>query len=179
MEDWKYSQRWEMQEVFPSIFLGPYSAAKSKSTLQQAQITHILCIRDQQETSFIKPYFPTEFQYEILECKNSQFENLIPMFPAVSEMMDGVLNKGGRILVHCVGGISRAPCFVIAYLMERQGMTFDQAYTTVQNKRFCINPTEAFFGQMKVEEIDVGLRTDCSSAKIHDGSRSSEQREAI
>jgi serine/threonine/tyrosine-interacting protein len=157
MEDWNYSQRWEMQEVFPGIFVGPYTSAKSKVKLQMAEITHILCIRDQQETSFIKPYFPTEFQYEILECKNSQFENLIPMFPAVSDMIDDVVRNGGKILVHCVGGISRAPCFVIAYLMERQGMTFDQAYSTVQNKRFCINPTEAFFGQMKVLLFYVGI----------------------
>jgi serine/threonine/tyrosine-interacting protein len=150
MEDWKYSQRWEMQKVYDQIYLGPYSVAKNQELLQSNNITHILCIRDVEETQFIKPFHPSLFQYSVVDCKNSQMESIIQKFATVSKWIDEVVKKGGNVLVHCVGGISRAPCFVIAYLMEYHNMSFDVAYQTVQSKRFCINPIESFFGQLKV-----------------------------
>lgn len=148
-QEWQYSQRWEMQEVHPGIFIGPYSSAKDLDSLLQHGITHILCIRDQQETSFIKPFHPSKFSYEILELKNSQFENVIPVFEPVSNYIDSVLENNNRLLVHCVGGISRAPTLVIAYLMGK-GQTFEEAYTQVQTRRFCINPCDGFLGQLRV-----------------------------
>jgi serine/threonine/tyrosine-interacting protein len=154
MEEWRYGQRWEMQHIINGIYIGPYSAAKQLSLLQSEQITDILIVRDIGEVTFIKPYFPTNFKYEIIDCKNSQFENLIQKFPIVSKYIHQVVQNQGRILIHCVGGISRAPCFVIAYLMEYLEMSFEQAYQTVQNKRFCINPVEGFFGQLKVSLFD-------------------------
>ncbi|KAJ3204800.1 hypothetical protein HK099_001020 [Clydaea vesicula] len=48
-------------------------------------------------------------------------------------------------------GISRAPAFVIAYLIEALEMSYYEAYLIVQNKRFCINPNEGYKLQLRVE----------------------------
>ncbi|KAI8899290.1 serine/threonine/tyrosine-interacting protein [Globomyces pollinis-pini] len=150
-ENWRYEQRNEMQEVYPGLFVGPYLAAKNLPELKRNGITHIVCIRDGQEL-YMKPFYPNEFQYEIVQLSNSSFENLIPHLGKLNQLMYQTLNSGGRILVHCTGGISRAPAIIIGYLMECCGMSFDNAYNRIQEIRFCINPLEIFKVQLKEYE---------------------------
>jgi serine/threonine/tyrosine-interacting protein len=148
-EDWNYQQRWMMQEIVPGVFLGPYTAARDKELLQQHNITHILCIKSKEEI-YVRMFFPNDFHYRLLEAENSSFANLISMFPSTSEFISQAVSHGGRVLVHCLGGISRAPTIVIAFLMSNYQWDLETAYTVVQNKRFCMSPLDNFMGQLSV-----------------------------
>jgi hypothetical protein len=46
--------------------------------------------------------------------------------------------RKGPVLVHCVAGIERSPLTVATWLCERQGMTLDEAYDLVIDKRFVV-----------------------------------------
>ncbi|KAJ3284566.1 hypothetical protein HK104_009874 [Borealophlyctis nickersoniae] len=150
--DWRYEMRREMQEILPGLWLGPFSVCKSLELLKEKKITHILCIRDSKEGHLVKVMFPNDFVYHIIQVSDSPMQNLIPYFPDAKNFIDQALGEGGRVLVHCNGGISRSPAFVVAYVMESQRWDFTTAYSFVQNKRFCMNPNEGFKYQLKEYE---------------------------
>ena len=52
------------------------------------------------------------------------------------EFIDRCLESGGKVLVHCNDGMSRAPSLVIAYLMETYGIDFKAALNHVQQRRW-------------------------------------------
>lgn len=151
--EWRYEQRREMQEILPSIFLGPYSATRNLDELQRAGITHIVSLWDGSESKILKVHHPDRFKYLQLEISDAATQNLITLFPQVKQFIDqAILREDGKVLVNCMSGISRSPAFVVAYLMEATGMDYDVVYRYVQNKRFCMNPNPGFRHQLEVSK---------------------------
>ncbi|XP_064489540.1 serine/threonine/tyrosine-interacting protein A-like isoform X2 [Ornithodoros turicata] len=152
--DWTYSMRRDMQEIIPGLFLGPYSSAmRSKcEQLSKAGITHIVCIRQDVEANFIRPNFPDKFLYLVLDIADSQTSNIIQYIPQVKRFVDSCLLNGGRVLIHGNGGISRSAALAIGYIMETYGLPYNQVFTFVQQKRFCISPNEGFVSQLREYE---------------------------
>ncbi|CAI9730405.1 threonine tyrosine-interacting A-like [Octopus vulgaris] len=148
--DWSYSMRREMQEIVPGLFLGPYAAAmKNKyETLKKHGITHIVCIRQDVEARFIRPNFLQHFVYLLLNIADKPTENIIQHFKKVKDFLDDCFRQGGRALVHGNAGISRSAAMVIAFIMERYSLSYRQASSHVQLRRFCINPNEGFVRQL-------------------------------
>uniref|UniRef100_A0A8C4IL61 Serine/threonine/tyrosine interacting protein n=1 Tax=Dicentrarchus labrax TaxID=13489 RepID=A0A8C4IL61_DICLA len=155
LQDWAYPMRREMQEILPGLFLGPYSAAmKSKLPILERQgITHIVCVRQDIEANFIKPNFLHTFRYLVLDIADNPVENIIRFFPKTKEFIDSCLATGGKVLVHGNAGISRSAALVIAYLMETFGMKYRDAFSHVQERRFCINPNVGFVHQLQVSPL--------------------------
>ncbi|KAG0209757.1 hypothetical protein BGX28_009977 [Mortierella sp. GBA30] len=148
--EWRYEQRREMQEILPSIYLGPYSATRNLEELRSAGITHIVTLWDSSESKILKIHHPDQFKYLQLEISDASTQNLITLFPAVKRFMDqAILQENGKVLVNCMSGISRSPAFVVAYLMESTGMDYEVVYRYVQNKRFCMNPNPGFRHQLE------------------------------
>ncbi|CAI5645897.1 unnamed protein product [Oreochromis niloticus] len=141
-------------EILPGLFLGPYSSAmKSKlPILERHNITHIVCVRQDIEANFIKPNFPHMFRYLVLDIADNPVENIIRFFPMTKEFIDGCLATEGKVLVHGNAGISRSAALVIAYLMETFGMKYREAFSHVQERRFCINPNVGFVHQLQEYE---------------------------
>lgn len=92
-----------MQEIVPGLFLGPYAAAmkqqvsplshpcganfrliEQEETLREAGVTHIICVRQEQEAKFIRENMPQSFSYHKLDIADSPCENIIRFFPSVS-----------------------------------------------------------------------------------------------
>ncbi|KAF9977568.1 hypothetical protein BGZ75_010280 [Mortierella antarctica] len=148
--EWRYEQRREMQEILPSIFLGPYSSTRNLEELKNAGITHIVSLWDSSESKILKVHHPDQFRYLQLEISDAATQNLITLFPAVKRFMDqAILQENGKVLVNCMSGISRSPAFVVAYLMEATGLDYEMVYRYVQNKRFCMNPNPGFRHQLE------------------------------
>ncbi len=71
---------------------------------------------------------------------------------------DARARAGGRILVHCVAGISRSAAVCAAYLIAREHTSLDAALRELSALRPCISPNLNFLGQLKAAERL--LRTD-------------------
>uniref|UniRef100_A0A672Q9I7 Tyrosine-protein phosphatase domain-containing protein n=1 Tax=Sinocyclocheilus grahami TaxID=75366 RepID=A0A672Q9I7_SINGR len=153
LQDWAYPMRREMQEILPGLFLGPYSAAmKSKlSMLEKQGITHIVCVRQDIEANFIKPNFPHKFRYLVLDIADNPVENIIRYFPMTKEFIDGCLETGGKVLVHGNAGISRRYTKIHNLLLFMVLKRLD-AFSHVQERRFCINPNVGFVHQLQEYE---------------------------
>lgn len=144
--------RRECQEILPGLLLGPFVASKSLETLQSLGITHIVCIRDAKEAFSVRPRFPQQFTYMTLDVEDNEEQNLIRLFPAAKKFIDDAISRNGRVLVHCNGGISLSPAFVVMFVMQYYNMSWEDALHTVQNRRYCISPNGGFLTQIKEYE---------------------------
>ncbi|RXW23403.1 hypothetical protein EST38_g2465 [Candolleomyces aberdarensis] len=150
--EWRYEMRRECQEILPGLFLGPFVASKSLPMLQSLAITHIVCIRDAKEAFSVKPRFPEHFTYMTLDVEDNEEQNLIRLFPGAREFINRAISGGGRVLVHCNGGISLSPSFVVMFVMQHYQLSWEDALHMVQNRRYCISPNGGFLTQIKEYE---------------------------
>ncbi|TFY82052.1 hypothetical protein EWM64_g1961 [Hericium alpestre] len=148
----RYDMRHECQEILPGLLLGPFVVSKSLEALTNLQITHIVCIRDAKEAFSVKPRYPERFQYLVLDVEDNEEQNLIRLFPAANQFITSALAQGGRVLVHCNGGISLSPAFVIMFVMQHHRISWEDALHMVQNRRYCISPNGGFLTQIKEYE---------------------------
>ncbi|OCB85009.1 phosphatases II [Sanghuangporus baumii] len=107
-----------------------------------------VCIRDAKEAFSVKPRFPDHFIYLVLDVQDNEEQNLI----GAKQFIDEAISSGGRVLVHCNGGISLSPAFVVMYVMQYYQMSWEDALHTVQNRRYCISPNGGFLTQIKEYE---------------------------
>ncbi|KAL4073131.1 protein-tyrosine phosphatase-like protein [Scleroderma yunnanense] len=150
--EWRYEMRRECQEILPGLLLGPFQASKSLETLQSHGVTHIVCIRDQKEAFSVKPRFPDHFRYLVLDVEDNEEQNVIRLFPQADQFIQQALDQGGRVLVHCNGGISLSPAFVVMFVMRHCHLSWEDALHLVQNRRYCISPNGGFLTQIKEYE---------------------------
>jgi len=150
--EWRYEMRRECQEILPGLLLGPFVASKSLETLRSLNITHIVCIRDAKEAFSVRPRFPDNFTYLTLDVEDNEEQNLIRLFPQAKQFIDNAISQGGRVLVHCNGGISLSPAFVVMFVMQHYQLSWEDALHMVQNRRYCISPNGGFLTQLKEYE---------------------------
>ncbi|KDR82613.1 hypothetical protein GALMADRAFT_238018 [Galerina marginata CBS 339.88] len=150
--EWRYEMRRECQEILPGLLLGPFVASKSLDTLLSLGVTHIVCIRDAKEAFSVRPRFPERFKYMTLDVEDNEEQNLIRLFPAAKNFIDQAITQGGRVLVHCNGGISLSPAFVVMFVMQHYQLSWEDALHLVQNRRYCISPNGGFLTQIKEYE---------------------------
>ncbi|CCA72526.1 hypothetical protein PIIN_06463 [Serendipita indica DSM 11827] len=150
--EWKYEMRRDCQEIIPGLLLGPFLVSRNLERLKALAVTHIVCIRDAAEAFSVKPRFPGQFHYLTLDVKDTEDQNLISLFPGARDFIYKAINQGGRVLVHCNGGISLSPAFVVMFVMEHFQLSCDDALHMVQNRRYCISPNGGFLLQIKEYE---------------------------
>lgn len=61
-------------------------------------------------------------------------EDISRILPAALDFVDEAL-RGGEVFVHCLEGVSRSACVVIAWLCARRGTTYDDATRLVKSAR--------------------------------------------
>ncbi|NXI25806.1 STYX protein, partial [Sterrhoptilus dennistouni] len=125
--------------------------------LQKHGITHVICIRQNIEANFIKPNFQQLFRYLVLDIADNPVENIIRFFPMTKEFIDGSLQSGGKIIlyyniIYYFPSFIKVAALVIAYIMETFGVKYRDAFTYVQERRFCINPNAGFVHQLQEYE---------------------------
>ncbi|KAG8214751.1 phosphotyrosine protein [Butyriboletus roseoflavus] len=127
-------------------------ASKSLETLKSLGVTHIVCIRDQKEAFSVRPRFPDHIKYLVLDVEDNEEQNVIRLFPEADQFIQQALIQGGKVLVHCNGGISLSPAFVVMFVMRHCQLSWEDALHLVQNRRYCISPNGGFLTQIKEYE---------------------------
>ncbi|CAH8359201.1 unnamed protein product [Eruca vesicaria subsp. sativa] len=134
----------ECSKVADHIYVGGDAVAKDKDILKNNGITHILnCV------GFICPeYFKSDFCYRSLWLRDSPSEDITSILYDVFDYFEDVREQSGRIFVHCCQGVSRSTSLVIAYLMWREGQSFDDAFQYVKSARGIADPNMGFACQL-------------------------------
>ncbi|XP_022878270.1 protein-tyrosine-phosphatase MKP1-like [Olea europaea var. sylvestris] len=134
----------ECSRILDHIYLGCDAIAKSREILQRNGITHVLnCV------GFVCPeYFKNELVYKTLWLRDSPSEDITSILYDVFDYFEDVREQGGRVLVHCCQGVSRSTSLVIAYLMWKEGQSFEDAFQHVKAARGVTNPNMGFACQL-------------------------------
>ncbi|XP_076358322.1 dual specificity protein phosphatase 3-like [Tachypleus tridentatus] len=151
----------DADEVYPGIFIGDERAARNKTYLKQFGITHVVNTAEGSGFGQVNTgrsyYHGTNIQYlgmNVLDipqaCISDHFEEAV-------NFIDCALKNGGKVLVHCLMGVSRSSTITIAYLMMRKGMTAEESLRTVRNIRD-VRPNVGFLHQLV--ELETKLKSD-------------------
>ncbi|KAL5711083.1 hypothetical protein ACHQM5_021576 [Ranunculus cassubicifolius] len=134
----------ECSKVADHIYLGGDAVAKNREILRQNGITHVLnCV------GFVCPeYFKSDLVYKTLWLQDSPSEDITSILYDVFDYFEDVREQAGRVFVHCCQGVSRSTSLVIAYLMWREGQSFDDAFQYVKAARKIANPNMGFACQL-------------------------------
>lgn len=127
-----------MDKISDKLYLGNLKGASDLNALKQAGITHIL-----QVAAGIKPFFPKDFTYKVINITDTSQSSLIRHFPAAIAFIKEGISRGG-VLVHCHAGVSRSASVVIAYLMQENHMDFQSAFAFASKRRPVIFPNMGF-----------------------------------
>lgn len=134
----------ECSKVAEHVYLGGDAVAKDREILKRNGITHVLnCV------GFVCPeYFKADFVYRTLWLQDSPSEDITSILYDVFDYFEDVREKNGRVFVHCCQGVSRSTSLVIAYLMWREGQSFDDAFQFVKAARGIADPNMGFACQL-------------------------------
>lgn len=135
-----------LSEIIPNfLYLSSYNAAKNKALLENNKITHIInCAADYCENLYEKDY-----KYLAFYLKDHAIENIECIFYECINYIEKALESKGRVLVHCIQGISRSVSVVIAYLIYKNKCPYNVAFSQVQSKRTIASPNLGFAIQLQ------------------------------
>ena len=137
-----------LSEIIPNfLYISSYNATKNLELLEKNKITHIInCAADFCENVFEQE---NKFTYLSFYLKDHVLENIECIFYECIKFIENVREKGGRVLVHCIQGISRSVSIVMAYIIFTKKFTYDKAFNLVQSKREISSPNFGFSIQLQ------------------------------
>jgi hypothetical protein len=174
---------------FDFLLIGSVGSAYNLESLQNAGITHILCLSE-----VIKMRFTDHFIYKRLILNDKANFSLLPFLHEAFDFMnearnfqtatdgekvshDGSSNEGvdrdikhGKVLVHCYQGISRSAAICCAYMIIYGGMTRDDALSRIKSVRATIQPNSGFMELLKqLEQQRVNYPAYCYADNMKEG----------
>ncbi|NXG71700.1 DS13B phosphatase, partial [Baryphthengus martii] len=154
-----------VDQVWPNVYLGDAWAARSKTTLQSLNITHILNAADGPYSinTGAKYYKDLQIEYYGVEAFDDPSFDLSVFFYDAANFIGKALNtSGGKVFVHCAMGVSRSASLVLAFLMIHENMTLVDALKTVSSHRD-ICPNSGFLSQLR--DLDIQLNEERKGAR--------------
>lgn len=95
------------------MYLSGEEIAYDLEVLKKTGITHIINLAG----NVCANKFEGQFKYRRYFLKDSKLENIECLFYETNFFIQDVLKEGGKVLVHCVQGVSRSVTICIAYLI--------------------------------------------------------------
>ncbi|XP_067001340.1 dual specificity protein phosphatase 3 [Anabrus simplex] len=149
----------DADEVYPNVFIGDAGAAKNKQYLKKMGITHVLNTAEGNRFGMVNTnqlyYRDTNIKYMGLQLLDIPITDIGVHFQDASNFIEDGIRRGGKVLVHCLMGMSRSSTCVLAYLMIKENMTAVEALRVVCKNRY-IRPNDGFLRQLA--DLDNKLR---------------------
>ena len=118
--------------------MGPFQSAFKTKDLIEKGVTHILNASCKEYTKRQK-----YFKYLDVPVQDEVGENAKKYFRITSRFIDEGI-KNGAILVHSVQGKSRAPTFILAYLIYKEKMKLKDGLALLREYVNEVEPNESF-----------------------------------
>ncbi|KAF5837797.1 protein-tyrosine phosphatase-like protein [Dunaliella salina] len=139
-DDWPF-------KVQDGLFIGSAMAESNLPKLREKGISHILTVAEG-----YPPSHPSFFTYKRInvqdDCSTDLMVHLGGPQGALS-FIDSAMESGGACMVHCMAGVSRSATVVIAWLMQKHKISFDEAFRKVHAVRPWICPNPGFRLQLE------------------------------
>jgi hypothetical protein len=143
-------------EVSSGLYVSGSQIAHDLKELRRRSITHII------NTADCDCLFTDEVTYLALNINDRGTDDIECLLPLCIEFIDKALSGDGKVLVHCLEGVSRSCAVVIAYLMWRERLDYKEAQRHVQCIRPVCQPNVGFVCQL----LDFQNRLESETTQI-------------
>lgn len=137
----------DINKIYDNVYHSAFHAAESKEKLTELGITHILSMGEEFEEKY-----KGEYVYKICSVSDDVDKDISQFFLDGIKFMEDAIRYGGTVLVHCAAGISRSGSMMVAYVMKRENMKFEDALNFVKQRRKKVWPNDGFVKQLKAFE---------------------------
>lgn len=139
----------DMTAILNNLYLGSAKASRNLNLMTSVGITHILNIAGRQ-------YFPGQFVYKRAHFEDRGELNDIELLREMFLWLDIVTSdSNSKVLVQCMGGISRSASVIIGYLVWSKKFTLNEAYCYVKGLRPQIRPRHLSVMEKIEKEVRV------------------------
>ena len=122
------AEPWGASEIIPNLFLGD---------LQDVQKFDGIIVSVLSDVPEIEPKRSIQIPF---------LANGRATLDSTAALIDAALGLNQRILVHCEEGCERAPLVVAWFLRTRRGMTLDEAYALLKERRPIVEDRRRWLG---------------------------------
>lgn len=141
------STTFNANHIEDGVFIGDIASAYNKQELKALGITHIVTA-----VLGVGPQFPDDFQYLCVPIRDINSEDIKAHLDTTTEFINQAVRGGGKVLVHCVCGVSRSATIVAAWLMAKTHQSSAETIELLQARRGCVNPIPSFRQQLATLE---------------------------
>ncbi|KAG7263382.1 hypothetical protein CRUP_000571 [Coryphaenoides rupestris] len=144
------------------------ATAKDKDLLGALGVTHVLNAADGPNHIDTGACFygDTDIVYYGVAAADHKGFDLSPFFGPVSEFIRDGLAQNGKVLVHCIMGLSRSSTLVLAYLMIHRRLSLRRALKRLLEKR-AIYPNRNFLALLLDLDLQLKRRKRTSKVLVH------------
>mmetsp|Transcript_17351 Transcript_17351/g.26020 ORF Transcript_17351/g.26020 Transcript_17351/m.26020 type:complete len:255 (-) Transcript_17351:79-843(-) len=150
-----------VDEVRDYLYLGSCRAASNFKHLEDEKITHIINTADGMLRKYARNWHPdeTRFIYHNIDLVDKPSQPISQHFePCYHWIEKARERKDAKILLHCVQGKSRSVTIAIAYLMQKEKITVNEALSQIRGCRDVVHtPNKGFMAQLYAYEKKLGL----------------------
>ena len=154
------------------LYLSDLEKAKDPNFLKINNITAIISLYPQ---SLPQHIISSLSDYLHINIKDNCSVKISNYFQSCIRFID----NNETVLIHCQAGISRSPTIVMAYLIEKMGLGWKEAYKFVQDRRSVAGPNFSFFSQLHEYETKVRAKISDNKVKIGEKIKNSEKFEKL
>lgn len=139
----------DAQCIEPRLYLTAYPTANDPNVLSRLGVTHVVSLLGHDIT--LPEFIKNENKLHI-KIHDIGVVDLLGKFEKTTDFIRSALeeNSTNVVLVHCLGGISRSPAVICAYLIATKGMNVGEAIRHVQRKRVVACPNPGFILQLEM-----------------------------
>lgn len=134
-----------MSVILPNLIVGSFHESFNYvATKHDTKITHVLNVASECIVSERVDLIYAKFAIDD-DCPSADIRGILPN--CVEFVKDAHFHNG-VVFVHCLNGVSRSVCVVLAYLVLHCDMTFDDAYAHVSKMRPMIDVYPLYLHQL-------------------------------
>ena len=130
--------------ILGELYVSGWLVAEDWEQLESRGITHVI----NTACSVSKCPFQNHIVYLPLSIDDNRSEDILAYIYPCIEFIEGAISSGGRVLVHCMEGVSRSCSIAIAYIMWKQNLSYMEAQEFVQTARPVCQPNPNFICQL-------------------------------
>ncbi|CAG9313797.1 unnamed protein product [Blepharisma stoltei] len=134
-------------QISPNFYISGYNSATNSQSLVSEGITHILNLVGEEKCP---NRFPGRFTYKNLKIPDNPKIDILFFIYFAIEFISSAIEHGGKVLVHCLRGISRAPTIACAFLMHAEGIGESEAFRRIKNLHPLADPNLGFMCQLRM-----------------------------
>ena len=155
LKEKEIGQSYKIDKITDKIYLGSKEGLNETDYLKKENINNVLSLLD------IAP-LNNNINHKIIKLGDLYCENIIKYFKECIEFIE----QSDKIFIHCECGVSRSATIVIAYLMYKYKLNFNDAYLYIKRIRPEIDPNNGFRKQLNIFNDEL-IKNDYDLNKIN------------